>query len=52
MEKTVSKSIPAKQNKFAILRKALNYGVFNFRKNRHKSRIKRTLSRFLNACKF
>ena len=29
-----------------LLRKALNYGVFNSRKKRHKSRIKRTLSCF------
>ena len=35
-----------------LLRKALNYGVFNSRKKRQKSHIKRTLSRFLNARKF
>lgn len=35
-----------------LLRKALNHGVFNSRKKRHKSLIKRTLSRFLNARKF
>lgn len=29
-----------------FLRKALNYGVFNSRKKRHKSHNKRTLSRF------
>ena len=29
-----------------FLRKALNYGVFNSHKKRHKSHIKRTLSRF------
>ena len=32
--------------KFGILRKALNYGVFNSCKKRHKSHIKRTFSRF------
>ena len=35
-----------------FLRKALNYGVFNSRKKRHKSHIKRTLSCFSNALKF
>lgn len=35
-----------------LLRKMLNYGVFNSRKKRHKSRIKRTLSCFSNARKF
>lgn len=35
-----------------FLRKALNSVVFNSRKKRHKSHIKRTLSRFLNARKF
>ena len=38
--------------KNAFLRKALNYGVFNSRKKRHKSHIKRTLSCFSNARKF
>ena len=35
-----------------LLRKAQNCGVFNSCKKRHKSHIKRTLSRFLNARKF
>lgn len=35
-----------------FLRKALNYGVFNSCKKRHKSHIKRTFSRFSNAHKF
>ena len=35
-----------------LLRKALNCVVFNSRKKRHKSHIKRTLSRFSNARKF